>query len=124
MEFKDKVKAVLAQLFISKEQLANELGCTPLTIHRLENEKTGSQVKWYYYDESGIFGFGRDGQDYIFQKNILGDIVNIFNLPTGAYIGGYVYDAWGRLFVRAYTLLRKPFYMQMVDLLNLLHMHS
>lgn len=39
MEFKDKVKAVRAQLFITQEQLAKELGCTPLTIHRWENGK-------------------------------------------------------------------------------------
>lgn len=37
MEFKDKVKTVRAQLFITQEQLSRELGCTPLTIVRWEN---------------------------------------------------------------------------------------
>lgn len=37
MEFKDKVKAVRTQLFVTQKQLAKELGCTPLTIVRWEN---------------------------------------------------------------------------------------
>lgn len=36
MEFKDKVKAVRAQLFITQEQLAKELGCTLITVNRWE----------------------------------------------------------------------------------------
>jgi len=39
MEFKDKVKAVRRQLFITQQQLAKELGCTPLTVTRWENGK-------------------------------------------------------------------------------------
>lgn len=39
MEFKDKVKAVRGQLFITQEQLAKELGCTLITIHRWESGK-------------------------------------------------------------------------------------
>lgn len=37
MEFKDKVKLVRKKLLITQEQLAKELGCTPLTIVRWEN---------------------------------------------------------------------------------------
>jgi DNA-binding XRE family transcriptional regulator len=39
MEFKDKVKAVRARLFITQAQLAKEIGCTPLTVHRWETGK-------------------------------------------------------------------------------------
>lgn len=39
MEFKDKVKAVRARLFITQEQLGKELGCTMTTINRWENGK-------------------------------------------------------------------------------------
>lgn len=39
MEFKDKVKAVRAKLFITQTQLGNELGCTLTTINRWENGK-------------------------------------------------------------------------------------
>ena len=37
MEFKDKVKSLRAQLFITQEQLAAALGCTFLTVNRWEN---------------------------------------------------------------------------------------
>lgn len=37
MEFKDKVKAVRAKLFITQGQLAKELGCTLSTVNRWEN---------------------------------------------------------------------------------------
>jgi len=37
MEFKDKVKAVRAQLFITQGQLAKELDCSLLTVSRWEN---------------------------------------------------------------------------------------
>ena len=39
MEFKDKVKAVRASLFITQEHLAKELGCTLTTVNRWENGK-------------------------------------------------------------------------------------
>jgi len=39
MEFKDKVKAVRAQLFITQRQLAAELGCTVTSVNRWENGK-------------------------------------------------------------------------------------
>ena len=39
MEFKDKVKAVRARLFITQKQLAEELGCTVTSVNRWENGK-------------------------------------------------------------------------------------
>jgi len=39
MEFKDKVRAVRARLFITQKQLAKELGCAPLTVTRWESGK-------------------------------------------------------------------------------------
>ena len=36
MEFKDKVKAVRAHLFITQGQLAKEFGCTLATVNRWE----------------------------------------------------------------------------------------
>lgn len=37
MEFKDKVRAVRKRLFITQEQLGNELGCTRQTVNRWED---------------------------------------------------------------------------------------
>ena len=39
MEFKDKILKVRAELFISQEQLAKELGCSFSTINRWEHGK-------------------------------------------------------------------------------------
>ncbi|MCL2540593.1 MAG: RHS repeat-associated core domain-containing protein [Firmicutes bacterium] len=52
------------------------------------------------YDESGISGFNMGGWDYIFQKNILGDIVSIWR-ADGAFGGSYQYDAWGNTTILA-----------------------
>jgi len=47
-----------------------------------------------YYDETGVSGMNFWGQDYYFRKNILGDIVAIYDM-NGNWVGGYTYDAWG-----------------------------
>jgi|BioPla2DNA2_1021312.scaffolds.fasta_scaffold126481_1 putative transcriptional regulator len=39
MNFKDKVKAVRARLFLTQGQLAKELGCTLATVNRWEKGK-------------------------------------------------------------------------------------
>jgi DNA-binding XRE family transcriptional regulator len=39
MEFKDKVRAVRARLFLTQGQLAKEFGCTLATVNRWENGK-------------------------------------------------------------------------------------
>lgn len=39
MDFKDKVKAARAQLFITQDQLAQDLCCTKTTVNRWENGK-------------------------------------------------------------------------------------
>ena len=64
---------------------------------RILAEKTGNNVTWFFYDESGVYGMRYAGTDYIFEKNIFGDIVAIYNMSTGAFVGGYTYDAWGNI---------------------------
>jgi len=63
--------------------------------NRLVAEKTGQVNKWFYYDESGVCGMQYGGIDYIFEKNILGDVVGVYRMSDGVYIGGYTYNAWG-----------------------------
>ena len=64
---------------------------------RILAEQTGSYETWYFYDESGVYGMRYAGADYIFEKNIFGDIVAIYNMGTGALVGEYTYDAWGNI---------------------------
>ena len=37
-----------------------------------------------------------DSTDYIYEKNILGDIMHVYTLATKESVGVYTYDAWGR----------------------------
>ena len=51
---------------------------------------------WYYYDESGVYGMNYQGTKYLFEKNILGDVVGIYKYDSG-FVGTYTYDAWGNI---------------------------
>ena len=49
---------------------------------------------YYYYDESGVCGMHYSGADYYFHKNILGDVLEVYD-KYGSLQCRYVYDAWG-----------------------------
>ncbi len=53
-------------------------------------------TKYYIYDQTGIAGMVYDGTPYYFAKNMFGDVVSV-HTETGAYAGGYEYDAWGNI---------------------------
>jgi RHS repeat-associated protein len=55
---------------------------------------------WYFYYESGVYGFQYEGTNYVFEKNIFGDVSRIYNMHTGAYVGGYEYDAYGNILIQ------------------------
>ena len=78
-----------------------EMGCLRLNYSEKQNSRG---LTLYEFDvvgmrhqtvNSGIPGMNYAGTDYFFEKNILGDVVGIYNAQTGAYVGGYSYDAWG-----------------------------
>lgn len=53
----------------------------------------------FLYDESGMIGFmhsrnGSTPQAYYYQRNLLGDVVAIYN-TSGTKVASYTYDAWG-----------------------------
>ena len=48
----------------------------------------------FVYDSSGLCGFKYNREEYLYQKNIQGDIIAILNLD-GEVIAEYRYDAWG-----------------------------
>ena len=47
----------------------------------------------YFYDHSGIVGLQVDSTKYYYRKDLLGDIVAVYQGNTK--VGEYVYDAWG-----------------------------
>ena len=70
--------------------------------NKLVRERTalGSQGNFYLtnhrtylYNSQGVMGFVQDGAEYIYHKNIFGDIVAIYQGSTK--VAEYIYDAWG-----------------------------
>ena len=83
----DTVKQVTTKFFISGTKI---LGMT-----------IGTNKLLFRYGVNGIQGFSYNGQEYIYRKNIQGDITHIFKLTNGvlALAVEYKYDAWGKCVV-------------------------
>ena len=64
--------------------------------NKILQETNGSRTLTYYYGGSGVVGFGYNGTDYYYQKNLQGDITAIYN-DSGTLVAEYLYDAWGKV---------------------------
>ncbi len=62
--------------------------------NRLAGEITGSNITQYLYDASGIIGMKYNSNYYYFEKNILGDILAVYN-SNGAIVASFTYDSFG-----------------------------
>ena len=51
-------------------------------------------IIYYIYGVDGIAGFKYDKTEYLYRKNIQGDITHIYTV-NGELVAQYVYDAWG-----------------------------
>ena len=67
---------------------------------RLITEKRGNNYLHFFYDESGVCGMRYNGENYEFLRNVLGDVVAIFD-ESGVCMAVYAYDAWGHCMVGA-----------------------
>lgn len=66
---------------------------------RLIAEKWSDDTAIYYvYNENGIAGFVYNGIPYVYQKNVFGDIVAIYN-NAGGKVAGYRYNAYGECYI-------------------------
>ena len=62
---------------------------------RLIGESKDGTLIWYDYDENGTpIGMKVNGSEYLFRRNLQGDITGIYN-SAGTIISEYTYDAWG-----------------------------
>ena len=61
----------------------------------LARQVPGRIGEWFFYDDLGVYGMQHNGTNFMFERNILGDIVAIYNMHTGILQGRYIYDAWG-----------------------------
>ena len=57
-------------------------------------EETGTKTIDYIYGSSGIIGIKRNGERYLFRKNMFGDVTHIYN-ESGEIVGKYSYTAFG-----------------------------
>ncbi len=63
---------------------------------KLAGEKKDDTIVWYDYDENGSpVGMRVNGLDYIFRKNLQGDITGIYNSSTELIVEYTYSDAWG-----------------------------
>ena len=66
---------------------------------RLIAEKWSDDTAIYYvYNANGIAGFVYNGIPYVYQKNVFGDIVAIYN-NAGGKVAGYRYNAYGECYI-------------------------
>jgi len=63
-------------------------------------KQNGATTKsiYYVYNANGIAGFVYNGIPYVYQKNIFGDIVAIYN-HAGGKVAGYRYNAYGECYI-------------------------
>ena len=62
---------------------------------RITSQKTGVDLIYFYYDcDNNLLGFNNNGVDYVYVKNLQGDIIGIVN-QSGVLVVEYSYDAWG-----------------------------
>ena len=63
-------------------------------------ERYGNNLIKFYYDTTGVCGFNYNGTDYYYIKNILGDILKIYD-NSGILYAEYSYDAWGKCTIKS-----------------------
>ena len=64
---------------------------------KITGQYDGINTLYFRYNaENSLMGFNLNGTEYIYLKNIQGDIEGILDL-NGALVVSYTYDAWGRV---------------------------
>ena len=66
-------------------------------MHEVVTKNGTTTNRKYLYNSQGIVGFIQDDVEYIYHKNIFGDIVAIYQGATK--VAEYAYDAYGRNFI-------------------------
>ena len=70
---------------------------------QLQAEERGDEFIYYLYGIEGIAGMIYDGQYYIYEKNILGDVIGIYD-SNRVKVATYDYDAWGNVVRKSGTM--------------------
>ena len=61
-----------------------------------EQRSNSSAAQWLYYiyGADGVAGFTVNGEEYLYRKNIQGDVTHVYK-KDGTLVALYSYDAWG-----------------------------
>lgn len=61
-----------------------------------EQRSNSSATQWLYYiyGADGVAGFTVNGEEYLYRKNIQGDVTHVYK-KDGTLVALYSYDAWG-----------------------------
>ena len=62
--------------------------------NRVLREVSNNRIIDFLYSTDGLLGFKINDETYMYEKNILGDIIRIYN-NNGNIVGEYVYDSFG-----------------------------
>lgn len=62
---------------------------------RIVKSTTNNVELIYRYVLNKLVGFCYNGIEFIYERNILGDIIRIYNSETGEIVGEYAYDGYG-----------------------------
>ncbi len=63
---------------------------------RILTIKLNNCIIYYIYGVDGIAGFKYDTTEYLYRKNVQGDVTHIYT-EDGEQVGHYIYDAWGNV---------------------------
>ncbi len=63
--------------------------------NRLLREKNGNNEIIYQYAMEKVIGFTYNEHRYIYQRNIQGDVIRIYDGESNEVVAEYSYDAWG-----------------------------
>ena len=64
--------------------------------NKILREESANYCIDYLYSTSGLIGFKYNNEAYLYEKNIFGDIIRIYN-NEGDIVGEYNYDAFGNV---------------------------
>ena len=81
----------------SKTKVVNNTNVTTnyiLNGTKILSQSDGTNTLVFQYGSNGLEGFTLNGTQYVYQKNILGDIIGIFE-NNQQLVAKYAYDAWG-----------------------------
>ena len=86
---------LLALYFVALHASQQEFSTT--SEQEIHSTSDTLQPEKNHHDESGIAGMRYQNIDYVFEKNILGDVIGVYRATDGALMGTYKYDAWGNI---------------------------